>query len=63
MFLTTLTFLFTTPGWEQSLGGFPALSAIPGQFVLKDIVLLGAAVWPAGEALAARRARTLAPAG
>ena len=26
-FLTTLTFLFTTPGWEPSLGGFPALSA------------------------------------
>src|SRR6187455_2840237 len=22
-FLTTLTFLFTTPGWEKSLGGFP----------------------------------------
>ena len=24
-FLTTLSFLFTTPGWERSLGGFPAL--------------------------------------
>ena len=42
MFVTTLTFLFTTPGWEPSLGGFPALSAMPGQFLLKDIVLLGA---------------------
>ena len=31
MFLTTLSFLFTTPGWEPSLGGFPALSAMPGQ--------------------------------
>ena len=39
--LTTLTFLFTTPGWEASLGGFPALSALPGQFLLKDVVLLG----------------------
>ena len=29
-FLTTLTFLFTTPGWEASLGGFPALSAHAG---------------------------------
>ena len=57
MFLTTLTFLFTTPGWESSLGGFPALSAMPGQFVLKDVVLLGAALWTAGEALAARRDR------
>ena len=31
-FLTTLTFLFTTPGWEASLGGFPALSHMPGSF-------------------------------
>ncbi|HVK12725.1 MAG TPA: DUF417 family protein [Gemmataceae bacterium] len=60
MFLTTLTFLFTTPGvWEPSLGGFPALSAVPGQFLLKDVVLLGASLWTAGEALAARRARTV----
>src|SRR4051794_27858560 len=32
MFLTTLSFLLTTPGWEPSLGGFPALSAMPGQW-------------------------------
>lgn len=50
-FVTTLTFLITTPGWEPSLGGFPALSAMPGQFLLKDIVLLGAALFTAGEAL------------
>jgi uncharacterized membrane protein YkgB len=50
MFLTTLSFLVTTPGWEPSLGGFPALSAMPGQFLLKDVVLLGAALWSAGEA-------------
>jgi len=53
MFLTTLSFLFSTPGWEPSLGGFPALSVVPGQFLLKDVVLLGAAVWSLGEALAA----------
>jgi hypothetical protein len=41
----------STPGWEASLGGFPALSAVPGQFILKDLVLLGAAVWSLGEAL------------
>ena len=58
MFLTTLSFLVTTPGWEPSLGGFPAISAMPGQFVLKDIVLLGAALWTAGEAWAARPVRT-----
>jgi reactive chlorine resistance protein C len=61
MFLTTLSFLVTTPGWEPSLGGFPAVSAMPGQFVLKDIVLLGAALWTAGEAWAARPVRTGAP--
>lgn len=51
-FLTTLTFLLTTPGWEPSLGGFPALSAGVGQFVVKDIVLLGAAAYTARESLA-----------
>ena len=52
MFATTLSFLATTPGvWEPSLGGFPALSAVPGQFLLKDVVLLGAALWTLGEAL------------
>src|ERR1700739_3114147 len=53
MFLTTLSFLFSTPGWEPSLGGFPALSAMPGQFLLKDLVLLGVAILTAGEALGA----------
>jgi reactive chlorine resistance protein C len=60
MFATTLTFLITTPGWEPSLGGFPALSAMPGQFILKDLVLLGVALLTAGEALEARRARAAA---
>ena len=50
MFLTTLSFLFTTPGWEPSLGGFPALSGAVGQFLLKDVVLLGASIWTLGEA-------------
>jgi uncharacterized membrane protein YkgB len=50
-FAATLTFLFSTPGWEPSLGGFPALSVAPGQFILKDAVLLGAAIWSLGEAL------------
>ena len=53
MFLTTLSFLLSTPGWEPSLGGFLALSVVPGQFLLKDVVLLGAAVWSLGEALSA----------
>ena len=53
MFLTTLSFLFSTPGWEASLGGFPALSGDVGEFLIKDIVLLGAALWSLSEALAA----------
>jgi uncharacterized membrane protein YkgB len=57
MFLTTLSFLLTTPGWEPSLGGFPALSAMPGQFLLKDIVLLGASLFTAGESLEAAGTR------
>jgi uncharacterized membrane protein YkgB len=51
-FLTTLTFLFSLPGWEQSLGGFPALSG-SGGFLLKDVVLLGAAFWTLGDSLSA----------
>lgn len=57
MFLTTLSFLITTPGWESSLGGFPALSAMPGQFLLKDVVLLGVALFTAGEAMEGSRPR------
>lgn len=46
MFLTTLSFLLTTPGvWEATAGGFPALSVVPGQLLAKDFVLLGASLW------------------
>lgn len=48
MFVGTLSFIVTTPGWEPSLG-FPALS-VPGQFLLKGAVLLGASIWTAAEA-------------
>jgi uncharacterized membrane protein YkgB len=37
-------------GWEPSLGGFPAPSGAVGQFLIKDVVLLGAAIWSLGEA-------------
>ena len=56
MFLTTLSFLFTTPGVaESTLGGFPALSVMPGQFLLKDVVLLAVSVWLLGRSLGALR--------
>jgi uncharacterized membrane protein YkgB len=57
MFLTTLSFLFSTPGVIEPSLGFPALSALPGQFLIKDVVLLGAALWTTGEALQAVRAK------
>ena len=50
MFLTSLSFLFSTPGWEPSLGGFPALSIGIGEFIIKDIVLFGAAFLSFAEA-------------
>ncbi len=59
MALITLTFVFTTPGVWQPGYGFPFPSPMPGQFLAKDILLLGAAVWTAGEAL--REAGTEAP--
>ena len=54
MFLTTLSFLISLPGWEPKLGGFPALSGAGG-FLIKDIVLLGTALWTLGEAWAAAK--------
>src|SRR6516165_2846414 len=58
MFLTTLSFLVTTPGvWEPSAGGFPALSALPGQFLIKDLALLGISVWTLGDAWKASQRR------
>ena len=44
--VVTLSFLVTTPGLD------PALSA----FIIKDVTLLGVALWSAGEALGAGRA-------
>ena len=58
MFLTTLRFLVTTPGvWAAEAGGFPALSGAPGQFLIKDLALLGISVWTLGEAWKASQRR------
>ena len=58
LFASTLSFLFTTPG-ATAAGGFPVLSVLPGQFLLKDIVLIGAALWTLGDALGAARPSVL----
>jgi len=63
LFLGTLSFLFSTPGTiAASAGGFPVLSVLPGQFLLKDLVLVAAALWTLGDSLGAARPRTR-PAG
>lgn len=51
-FVITLSFILTTPAVWQEGYGFPALSII-GSFLVKDLILLGAAVWTLGEALQA----------
>jgi uncharacterized membrane protein YkgB len=57
LFLGTLSFLFTTPGVVANhAAGLPVLSALPGQFLLKDLVLIGVALWTLGDSLAARKA-------
>jgi reactive chlorine resistance protein C len=52
-FLVTLSFLFSTPGVWQEGYGFPFLSGMVGQFLIKDLVLFAASVWTAAEALRA----------
>jgi reactive chlorine resistance protein C len=51
-FVCTFSFLFTTPNASPELGGF----------LMKDLILFGAALWSAGEALQAwRQARIASP--
>lgn len=57
LFVATLSFLVTTPGvGEASAGGFPVLSST-GQFLIKDVALIGISVWTLADALAASRGR------
>nr|WP_300311247.1 DUF417 family protein [Halomonas sp.] len=42
LFITTLSFMASTPGVFEAQLGFPAISVVPGQFLLKDIGLLAA---------------------
>ena len=60
LFVSTLSFLFTTPGVTvASAGGFPVLSVLPGQFLLKDLVLIGASLWTLGDSLGAASGRPI----
>jgi uncharacterized membrane protein YkgB len=51
-FLLTASFLFSTPGAIQFQHGISLLGDA-GQFLIKDLVLLGASFWTAAEALRA----------
>jgi uncharacterized membrane protein YkgB len=64
LFASTLSFLFTTPGaTAASAGGFPVLSVLPGQFLLKDLVLVSASLWTLGDSLGAALPWRSAPGG
>ena len=56
-FFVTLTLMLTTPGVIQpGHSGLPFLSAVPGQFLLKDLGLLAASFWVLATSLAEMRA-------
>jgi uncharacterized membrane protein YkgB len=58
-FVGTLSFMITTPGvGEASAGGFPVLSA-NGQFLMKDIALLGLSLWLLADAVDATRRHSM----
>jgi uncharacterized membrane protein YkgB len=48
-FALTVSFLLSTPGAFRLSHGFPLLGDA-GQFLIKDLVLLGASIWIAAEA-------------
>jgi uncharacterized membrane protein YkgB len=53
-FLVTQSFLLTTPGVWQEDRGFPFMTEDPGQFLVKDMLSLAAAIILLGEALSER---------
>ena len=55
MFLTSLSFLITTPGMWTIMEGLPVPT--DGGFIMKDLIFLGVSIWTAGEALNANAER------
>ena len=53
LFVTTLSFMMSTPGTFEPGLGFPAITVAPGQFLLKDFGLLAASVFVLGHSLSA----------
>jgi uncharacterized membrane protein YkgB len=60
LFVTTLSFMATTPGVFLPEVGYPAISVAPGQFLLKDIGLLAVSLWIALESLSSMRSARVA---
>jgi reactive chlorine resistance protein C len=60
-FVGTLSFMISTPGiGEPSAGGFPVLSD-NGEFLMKDIALLGLALWTLSDSWEAARRQANEP--
>lgn len=57
LFVTTLSFMASTPGVAAPELGFPAISVPIGQFLLKDAGLLAISLWIAADSLRAARPR------
>jgi uncharacterized membrane protein YkgB len=58
IFLTTLSFLVTTPGAWARVPGWPIpMPGAAGGFLIKDLFLLGAAAWLTGDSLRSLRSR------
>ena len=53
-FFVTTTIMFAAPIWETASGGFPWINAL-GQFLIKDVALLGVTLSILGESLARKR--------
>lgn len=56
LFLGTLSFCSPLPAWSRPTPPDCPCSALPGQFLLKDLVLIGVALWTLGDALREQRA-------
>lgn len=53
LFVTTLSFMISTPSTFEPGLGFPAITVAPGQFLLKDIGLLAGSIFILGHSLSA----------
>ena len=54
-FVLTFSFFFTTPGVFLADIAGPAISVLPGQFLLKDLALLAASFWALNNSLEAAK--------